>query len=216
MSYSGVVGTPSTTTTKLTLPLQFPDGTIQSTANVGGAQNIEEVLIEGNDANNRSIVDLASIAFHDGTIQTTAFTGGGGGLVVTRFNCNGTIDNQSAIKTINLAPAGGSALPTAGTYLVVGGIGFAGLNVGVGFEYSVAGGTNATPNVGQTARTGFNGDYNFATFTGTIFDNVNINISQILILTQNTDYLYITLNSGDYYVGLPVAITGVINLIKLA
>jgi len=38
MSYLNTIGNISTTTTKLTLPLQFPDGTIQTTANTSGGE----------------------------------------------------------------------------------------------------------------------------------------------------------------------------------
>jgi len=38
MSYLNTIGNISTNTTKLTLPLQFPDGTIQTTANTSGGE----------------------------------------------------------------------------------------------------------------------------------------------------------------------------------
>jgi hypothetical protein len=72
-------------------PLEFPNGTIQTTAYTGavGTETLNEVLIVGNDAgglgitnvgtivlaNGKNVENITSVVFTDNTTQNTAFTG---------------------------------------------------------------------------------------------------------------------------------------------
>lgn len=200
MSSSSSVGEFNLDTVSVRKPLEFPDGTVQSTAYTGGTgvETLEDVLTAGNNANGLSINNVGSVYINNQTTATApqpdlqVVTSNGFGLFVVP-NCsndayNPIVGNGDVVLTSSgnkIVTVTTSSTSTCGLRILP-----SSLTIGCG-------GTLSTPSQGIT--------FNTTPDTMTLlYNNLSISTGALPNTTGSSAGLYLPVNINGVNYKIPL------------